>query len=198
MGDAGRNIQSVTEAVDCLVDRERMAMASSKICVSTVGPNPEIFSEIARLPGTIAWSLHSADDATRRRLVPSTRHSTVELRDGLLRAMQLRSLMRHRTLMIAVTLIDGVNDSLDSAKQLADFVRPMLAVTPKIALDLIPYNDIQVYGFKRPSKETVNAFQKKLREEGFFCSVRLTRGDEESSACGMLATKRVKSANAAI
>ena len=34
----------------------------------------------------------------------------VELRDGLLAALQTRPNIRHRTLMIALTLIDGINN----------------------------------------------------------------------------------------
>ena len=71
-------------------------------------------------------------------------------------------------------------------------MKPILTIAPKIALDLIPYNDINVHGFKRPSTNAINNFQNLLRGEGYFCSVRLTRGDEESAACGMLATKRIK------
>ena len=94
--------------------------------------------------------------------------------------------------MIAVTLIDGVNDRIEDAQALADFVRPMFDVAPKIALDLIPYNDIGVSGIGRPSRERVNEFQAHLTRQGFFCSVRVTRGDEEDSACGQLTTKSMK------
>lgn len=190
MGDAGRNVDAVGAAVAALADRERMCMAQSKLTISSVGPSPETFMQLAAMPGTLAWSLHAADDATRRKLVPSTRHTTVELREGLLKALLSRPSLRTRTMMIAVTLIDGINDSLEDAEKLANFVRPMFEVAPKIALDLIPYNDIDTHGFKRPSRERVNEFQHYLRDRGFFCSVRVTRGDEEYSACGMLATKR--------
>ena len=104
--------------------------------------------------------------------VPSTRHKVVELRDGLMQALLTRPALRTRTLMIAVTLIEGINDRLEDAQKLgmlsslddqficfkccflysAEFVRPMLEVSPKIALDLIPYNDISVDGFRRPSR----------------------------------------------
>jgi len=166
-------------------------MAPSKITVSTVGPTPEVFMLIADLPATIAWSLHSADNNIRKFLVPSTKHSVEDLRDGLLQSLLKRPL-RNRTLMIAVTLIDGINDTLIDAQKLAEFIRPMLEIAPKIMIDLIPYNDISVLGFKRPSSDKVNNFQNVLRSEGFFCSVRITRGDDESAACGMLATKREK------
>ena len=46
--------------------------------------------------------------------------------------------------------------------------------------------------FRKPSKERIRAFQDVMREAGYFCTVRVTRGEDESSACGMLATKRMK------
>jgi 23S rRNA (adenine2503-C2)-methyltransferase len=196
MGDAGRNIDNVGAAVRCLVDRDRFSMAASKCTVSTVGPSPEAFMELAKIPATLAWSLHAADDGVRKLLVPSTKHTTVELRDGLMAALLTRPAMKTRTIMVAITLIEGINDSLEHAKQLADFMRPVLTVAPKIALDLIPYNDINTNNFKRPSTAAVNQFQALLRQEGYFVSVRITRGDSESSACGMLTTKKKREESA--
>ena len=46
--------------------------------------------------------------------------------------------------------------------------------------------------FRKPSKERIKIFQERMRIEGYFCTVRVTRGEDESSACGMLATKRIK------
>jgi 23S rRNA (adenine2503-C2)-methyltransferase len=192
MGDSARNIVNVGEAVHALTDRKKMSMAAAKITISTVGPNPESFMTLASYPGTLAWSLHSPDDAIRKKLVPSTKHTTIELRDGLLRALETRTALRTRTIMIALTLIDGINDSIEDARKLAEFIKPMNEIAPKIAIDLIPYNDISVPEFRRPSREKINEYQSYLRDNGIFCSVRVTRGDEESSACGMLATERIK------
>ena len=193
MGDSGRNLDAVGDAVHALTDRDRFSMAASKITVSTVGPSPEAFLTLAKMPGTLAWSLHAADDVIRKKLVPSTRHTTAELRDGLVAALKTRPAMRTRTIMIALTLIDGINDSEVDAIKLADFLRPMLTDVPKIAIDLIPYNDIEVMpDFRKPSKERIKIFQERMRMEGYFCTVRVTRGEDESSACGMLATKRIK------
>ena len=54
--------------MNCLVHRRRLSMPQSKVTVSTVGPSPEIFVTIARMPTTIAWSLHSADDHIRKEI----------------------------------------------------------------------------------------------------------------------------------
>jgi 23S rRNA (adenine2503-C2)-methyltransferase len=100
MGDAGRNLDAVTKAVRCLTDRDRFCFAQSKVTVSTVGPTPSVFQAIADVPCTIAWSLHAANDDLRKRLVPSTKHSTVELRDGLTAALATRPTFKSRTMYI--------------------------------------------------------------------------------------------------
>jgi 23S rRNA (adenine2503-C2)-methyltransferase len=194
MGDAGRNLEEVRLAVEALTDGARMGMARAKVTIRSVGPSPEAFMELAAMPGTLAWSLHSSKDDVRRVLVPSTTHTTVELRDGLIAALKTRKSLRMRTLMVACTLIDGVNDSVEDARLLAAFIRPMLEVAPKVALDLIPYNDINVAGliFRPPSTERIQLFTDVLREEGMFCAVRTPRGRAESSACGMLATTTLR------
>ena len=48
---------------------------------------------------------------------------------------------------------------LQDAEALAEFVRPMLTIAPKIALDLIPYNDIGMPNLGRPSDDAICAFQ---------------------------------------
>lgn len=191
MGDAGRNLDEVEKAAGTLVDRQRMGMAASKVTISTVGPSPEIFMRLASMPGTMAWSLHSPNDAVRKALVPSTRHTTVELRDGLVAALATRKSLRTRTIMIACTLIAGINDSPDDARALAEFVKPVFETAPKVALDLIPYNDISVPGldFRPPEDRKVKEFTDVLRSEGIYCSVRVPRGRKDSAACGQLATK---------
>ncbi len=64
--------------------------------------------------------------------------------------------------MVAITLIQGVNDSPEDAAKVADFVLPMLAGgVSKVVVDLIPYNDIKVLpGYAAPHKAAVDAFQK--------------------------------------
>jgi adenine C2-methylase RlmN of 23S rRNA A2503 and tRNA A37 len=55
---------------------------------------------------------------------------------------------------------------------------------------MIPCNDIGLDDFKRPSNEDIVAYKEILHREKYSHSVRLTRGEEDASACGMLATSR--------
>ena len=117
------NVAAVTESVEALTDHERMQMAQSKVTVSTVGGDPSVFKDIAKMRCSMAWSLHSPLDEKRKRLVPSTRHTTAELRDGLVEALLSRHSRRTRTMMVAVTLIKGLNDGVEDALALAEFIK---------------------------------------------------------------------------
>ena len=191
MGDAADNLDSVRKAVDVMTDRSCFALAPSKITISTVGPSPEAFIELAKADAVLAWSVHAARDDLRKKLVPTTKYSMEELKDGVVHALTDRS-KRLRNLMLEITLIDGINDGVQEAEELSAFAQDLMDRVPgmKLMVNLIPFNDIGYKQYQRASDESVAMFQKVLVENGIKAYIRTTRGDEESSACGQLATKK--------
>jgi 23S rRNA (adenine2503-C2)-methyltransferase len=202
-------------------DRQLFQLAQSKVTISTVAPTPQAFAELAQAPVTLAWSVHAANDALRKRMVPTTKYSMVELRQGLVEALSnRRSQSPLRTTMIEMALIDHINDSEQDAQDLADFCKGLVrevmeqdkqkqtqtdvdtdvdavdAKPIKLVVNLIPWNDIDSgedtppnpLGYRKPTDARVRAFQKVLTDRGVFTFVRTTRGDDESAACGQLAT----------
>jgi 23S rRNA (adenine2503-C2)-methyltransferase len=110
--------------------------------------------------------------------------------------LQKRS-KRLRNTMLEMTLLAGKNDSVEDAEHLADFCQPFLddAAGIKLVVNLIPWNDIAAQSgpaanYQTPSPEALSAFQKTLMKRNILCYVRTTRGDDESAACGQLATKK--------
>lgn len=198
MGDAGTNPARAGAAAACFTDVEKFGFSSRRLTLSTVGPSPSAFLALARAPGTLAWSVHAVDPALRKKLVPSAAFSPDELLAGLTEALQYASDhapgYRHRPVMLAVTLLAGVNDGDDHAKALADFVRPLRDVTDRVVVDLIPYNPTPGDEFRRPTFDAVSNFQQTLRKHSpnLFVGVRNARGDDEAAACGQLATASKK------
>ena len=85
--------------------------------------------------------------------------------------------------MLAVTLLAGVNDSLEHARALAEFVQPVRAETPRLIVDLIPYNPI----------DAADAFQRMIRPcftapAGFLPALADLRTPEEYLAVDILTT----------
>jgi 23S rRNA (adenine2503-C2)-methyltransferase len=196
MGEPADNVDAVVRAAKVMTDPHGFALAPRKVTISTVAPSPEAFTALGEAPAVLAWSLHASRDSVRRELVPTTQHTMVELRDALLAVLQKRS-KRLRATMLEMTMLSGRNDSVEDAEHLADFCQPFLddPAGIKLVVNLIPWNDIAAQSgpaanYQTPSPEALSAFQKTLMKRNILCYVRTTRGDDESAACGQLATKK--------
>ena len=87
--------------------------------------------------------------------------------------------------------VRGINDQAEHAEQLAHLLHPF--GRSDVLVNLIPYNEngLSVGGelIKQSSMEDVYGFQRALWSKGVLCTVRATRGEQERSACGQLATE---------
>ncbi|CAM9637367.1 unnamed protein product [Choristocarpus tenellus] len=182
MGEPLSNQQAVQTTLERLIDPHMFAVAKKKISVSTVGPSPEAIRLMGAMPARLAWSVHAATDNVRRYLVPTTRHTMVELRDAFSDVFKGRG---REHLFVEVALIQGVNDSEEMAHELADLLRPL---PTRASINLLPLNDIGHPTFKASTPEAVRAFQDVLVQEGYIATIRSARGTSESAACGQLAT----------
>ena len=191
MGEPLNNLASVSAAVRLLTHPQAFAMSPRSVCVSTVAPSPAAVLAAAALPCKLAWSVHAADDELRRLLVPTTRHTMATLRDTFREGLAPRS-TKMKALLVEVALIRGINDQRHHAEQLARFVACF--AREEVLVNLIPYNDNGLglpdsnELFRQPLMADVRAFQRQLWEHGVLCTVRATKGDDERSACGQLAT----------
>src|SRR5262249_43391926 len=138
-------------------------------------------------------SIGSALAETRRRLMPIDRsHSLHEV----LEAACEHAIATGLAPMWAVTLLAGVNDSVEDARALCDLVdhfRERTGRSPR--LTVIPYNAIGPGGgeatdpFERASDERERAFRDALRARGVFSHKRYSGGSDVGAACGQLAAR---------
>ena len=204
MGEPLNNLGAVREAVDLLVDRRAFALSRRNVCVSTVAPSPKLIAQAAVLPCRLAWSVHAADDSLRKLLVPTTRHSMVELRDAFIAALASKpGGDKSRGLLVELALMEGINDSDEHADQLVELLQPFGRAD--VLVNLIPYNDNGLGAavsaslgrgavpFQPVTLERMRAFQRRLWSASVLCTVRVTRGDDERSACGQLVVTADKS-----
>jgi 23S rRNA (adenine2503-C2)-methyltransferase len=199
-GEPADNAEAVVKAADILIDHSAYQLAPRRVTISTVAPSPESFEELGKASVVLAWSVHASQDELRRELVPTTRHTMGQLRDGLISTLRgRRRSKRLRNVMLEITLLDQINDSIKDATHLVKFCQPLLEQVKgiKLVVNLIPWNDIDVsFGpasqYQTPNNERVQEYQKVLQSNGILCYIRTTRGDEENAACGMLTTRKSK------
>ena len=86
-----------------------------------------------------------------------------------------------KSLSAGITLIKGVNDQLEHARQTAELLRNY-----PCKINLIPFNPFPGSDYERPSNNTIMRFRNTLLEEGYNATVRTTRGEDIDAACGQL------------
>jgi 23S rRNA (adenine2503-C2)-methyltransferase len=178
MGEPLANYDRVWAAITRLHDD--LGLSARHLTVSTIGVVPGIRRLAAEhLPVNLAVSLHAANDELRDELVPLNRRFPLS---ALTAACRDYLAAKGRRLSFEWALIDGVNDRLLDAAQLADLARPLGA-----HVNLIPLNPTPGYAARGTPPSGVRAFRRELLRLGINATVRRNRGTEIDAACGQLA-----------
>ena len=176
-GEPFLNYDNFMQAVRLLV--EGVGISESRMTVSTSGIVPRIH-DFARetVRPKLAISLNASNDAARQQLMPLTRKWHM---DDLLAAAREFPLRPRERLTFEYVLLDGVNDSVDDAREVVALLRGMRAKVNLIALN--PGPEIP---FATPAEERMHAFQQVLIRAGIPAFIRRPRGRDIYAACGQL------------
>ena len=180
MGEPLLNYDAVMTAVAILSEPCGMAIAAKAITVSTVGIVPGIRRFTAeRQRARLVVSLTSADPLQRRELLPVEQaHPTPDL----IQALREYHAVTGQRIMLAWTMISGVNVGADDAQRLADLTRGL-----PLKLDLIEVND-PTGRFRPPTAAELDNFRDALRAKlAMPVARRYSGGQDIHAACGMLA-----------
>jgi 23S rRNA (adenine2503-C2)-methyltransferase len=135
-----------------------------------------------------AMSLHAADDALRETLVPlNKKYPIAELMASC--ARYLRANKRRESVTFEYTLMKGINDQPEHARQLARLMRQFdnaVQASHSGKVNLIPFNPFPGTRYERSGESEIRAFQKILLDAKVLTMVRRTRGDDIDAACGQL------------
>lgn len=181
MGEPLLNFDNVVDAMSLMMDDFGYGISKRRVTLSTSGVVPALdrLGEVSDV--SLAVSLHAPNDALRDQLVPiNRRYPIAELLAACQRYLD-RQTDTHRVITIEYTLLAGVNDSLEQARELAALLRQL-----PCKINLIPFNPFPNSGYERPSKVAITRFWEALTQSGYVVTVRTTRGDDIDAACGQL------------
>jgi 23S rRNA (adenine2503-C2)-methyltransferase len=180
MGEPLLNFDNVLTAIHVLLDDLAYGLSRRRVTVSTAGMVPLIDQLRDQVSVSLAVSLHAPNDALRTELVPlNKKYPIAELLDACRRYCENDP---HRRITFEYVMLDGVNDSVAHARELARLLRD---VPSKV--NLIPFNPFPMSGYTRSSPQAINAFRDVMYEAGLMTITRKTRGDDIDAACGQLA-----------
>jgi len=180
MGEPLANFDAVVSAMSLMLDDNAYGLSRRRVTLSTSGLVPQMDRLAQTLPVALAVSLHAPTDALRDVLVPINRkYPLAELMAACRRYIDYapRDFVTFEYIML-----DGVNDSLDHARQLLALSRDV-----PCKFNLIPFNPFPQSDYRRSPAERVRAFARVLIDGGRVATTRKTRGDDIDAACGQLA-----------
>ena len=203
MGEPLLNVENVLSSISLMLHQNAYGLSKRRITLSTSGIVPEINKLAERTDVSLAISLHAANNILRDEIVPiNKKYPLNDFRDenvpinkkyplnDLLDACKqyLNNQSKRKTITIEYILIDGINDSIEHAK---DLVKILKGLPCKI--NLIPFNPFEGCDYMRSKEDTIKDFKNFLVKKGFITTLRITRGDAIDGACGQLVGNLKKS-----
>ncbi len=179
MGEPLANLAAVECAVRGLVEPVRGGLGARRVTVSTVGL-PSGIRALADwgLSIGLAISLHAPVDEIRQCLVPVAKKILLE---ELMDASSYYQRIARRRVTYEYTMLEGVNDSREQAKELVHLLRGQ-----RCHLNLIPFNSYPGARYRGTSPDRIRNFRGIIESGGISVTIRRTRGRDISGACGQL------------
>lgn len=182
MGEPLDNWPAVQKAISVINSAEGMDIAARRITLSTCGIVPAL-KNVADFGRQIelAVSLHGYNDETRGQLMPvNQRYSLKEL----ILACREYVKQTNRQITFEYILIDGLTCTTEAPGVLAKILKGLLC-----KVNLIPYNLVEEFDWKAPSRDDIYAFRDALIEKGVHATIRWSKGKNAHGACGQLRSR---------
>ncbi|MBT8147200.1 MAG: 23S rRNA (adenine(2503)-C(2))-methyltransferase RlmN, partial [Gammaproteobacteria bacterium] len=180
MGEPLLNFDNVIDAVNLMMEDLAYGLSKRRVTISTSGVVPAIEKLKEHTDSSLAISLHAPNDVLRSEIMPINRRYPIK---QLLESVQgyMDSLPDKRVPVVEYTMIAGVNDHRQHARELAE----VLAEFP-CKINLIPFNPFSLSDYRTPSNNVIGNFRQILQQAGYTVTIRTTRADDIGAACGQL------------
>jgi 23S rRNA (adenine2503-C2)-methyltransferase len=186
-GEPLLNLDQLLKALRVMADPQGLHIVPNRVTVSTAGVVPRIV-ELAGISDRphLAISLAAPTDELRNELMPINKKWPLE---ELLTACKTfeKTLKPGERLTFEYVMLDGVNDSDEQARQLANLLNRH---NIKSKVNLIPHNPAEPLPYRPSNDAIVERFKNILESKGVHTYVRRPRGRDIFAACGQLAARQ--------
>ena len=183
MGEPLLNYKDVLKAIERITSSDSFGMSPKRITVSTAG----VAKMIKKLGDdgvrfNLALSLHASNDIKRNEIMDINETNNIK---SLTEALNYFYAKTKSAITLEYVLLNGVNDSLQDAKELAEIYKRI----PVHTINVIEYNTVDGIAFTKSDENNTEAFVKYLSGRKVNVHIRRSRGKDIDAACGQLANK---------
>ena len=184
-GEPMDNYDNLLRFLTLLTDKNGLHISQRNVTVSTCGLVPQM-RRLAeeKLQITLALSLHATTDEKRKKLMPvAFKYSIKELMEACSYYFE----MTGRRITFEYSLVGGVNDTDEDARELIELASPLCC-----HVNLIPVNPIKERDYVQSDAGRIQAFKNKLEKNKINATIRREMGRDIDGACGQLRRKHVE------
>ena len=184
-GEPMDNYDNLVKFITLLSDENGCNISQRNITVSTCGIVSKI-RELAdlKLQITLALSLHASNQKKRMELMPVA--NKYDIREAV-DACRYYFEQTGRRITFEYSLVGGVNDSQEDARELAELIRGI-----NCHVNLIPVNPIKERSYVQSDTGVIVAFKNKLEKYKINVTIRREMGRDIDGACGQLRKRHME------
>lgn len=182
MGEPLDNLDAVLNVIEILTSDWGFAWSPKRVTVSTVGVKPALRELVEKTQVHIAVSVHNAVAEERQSMMPLEK--VYPIRD-VMDMLGEYDFAHQRRLSVEYIMWQWFNDDIKHAEALREIIPDEHVRVNLIRYHLIP----EIPKLRTSSDERMAQFRDYLNARGITCTIRRSRGEDISAACGMLAGK---------
>src|SRR2546429_7612368 len=185
-GEPFLNFEALMKAIRIMAEPAGLYIVPNRVTVSTAGVVPRIrdLAEISDRPH-LAVSLAAPTDELRNELMPINKKWPLKELLSACKEFE-KSLKPGERFTFEYVMLDGVNDSDEHARQMANLLnRHQL----RAKINLIPHNPAEPLPYRPSTVSRIESFRAILEAKGIHAFVRRPRGRDILAACGQLAAR---------
>lgn len=182
MGEPLDNLENVLSSLKILTSEWGFEMSPRRVTVSTIGLLPALQRFIEESDAHLAVSLHSPFEEERKKLMPVENVFPLE---EVLETIRKYDFGRQRRISFEYIMFRGLNDTPRHVNRLASLLNGL-----RCRVNLIRFHPIPGTPLLPSTEETIEEFLVALNKKGIRTTIRASRGQDISAACGMLSTKK--------
>ncbi|GMO32514.1 MAG: 23S rRNA (adenine(2503)-C(2))-methyltransferase RlmN [Candidatus Azobacteroides pseudotrichonymphae] len=184
MGEPLDNIEVLLKSLEILTANYGFAWSPKRITISTVGIIPELKRLLEETKVRLAISVHSPFHAERMSWIPIEKKYPIKKIIGLIQQYNFRF---QRRVSFEYITFGRLNDDIKHASALFRLLKGI-----PCRVNLIKYHPQQDTVLPASDLKNMIAFRNYLNSKKIICTIRSSRGEDISAACGMLSTKKNK------
>lgn len=179
MGEPFDNTSQIIKALEILTASWGLAMSPRRITVSSVGLMGGMKEFLDKTQCHLAISLHNPFSEERQKMMPVERAFPIE---KIVAELKKYDFAHQRRISFEYILFEGINDTPRHALGIVKLLKNI-----PCRVNLIRFHKIDGLDFKSPSMQKMEEFRDYLSDNHIICTIRRSRGEDISAACGQLA-----------